>query len=138
MKTKTVQGVNKMKHLMPYLIFSGNCREALEFYASCLGGEITSIQTVGESPMDVPEEHKDRIFDSELQAENIRFKASDDMPGQPVARGGNFAMFITFSDYSEQKQVFDKLAQGGQIQFPLENKFGMLVDKYQIQWMLAG
>jgi len=127
-----------MKQTMPYLIFSGNCREALEFYAECLSGEITSIQTVGESPMDVPDEHKDRIFDAEFKAEGIRIKASDDMPGQPSAVGKNFAIFVTFSDHNEQKQVFDKLAKDGQIQFPLENNFGMLVDKYNIQWMLAG
>ena len=127
-----------MKQVMPYLMFSGNCREALMFYKDCLSGEIASIQTVGESPLDVPEEHHDRIFDSEFRADNVRFKASDDMPGYEVAAGSNFAMFVTFSDHAEQKRVFDKLAEGGQIQFPLENNFGMLVDKFQIQWMVAG
>lgn len=127
-----------MKQTMPYLIFSGNCREALEFYAECLNGEITSIQTAGESPMPVPDEHKDRIFDAEFQAEGIRIKASDDQPGQPQTEGNNFAIFVTFTDHDEQKAVFEKLAQGGQVQFPLDNNFGMLVDKYNIQWMLAG
>ena len=127
-----------MKQVMPYLMFSGNCREALMFYKTCLNGEITSIQTVGESPLNVPDEYQDRIFDSEFRAENIRFKASDDMPGQEVAIGANFALFVTFSNHAEQKQVFNKLAEGGHIQFPLENNFGMLVDKYRIQWMLAG
>ncbi len=127
-----------MKQVMPYLMFSGNCREALMFYEECLNGEIASIQTVGESPLDVPEEHQDRIFDSEFRADNICFKASDDMPGHEVAVGTNFALFVTFSDHAEQKKVFDKLAENGHIQFPLENNFGMLVDKYRIQWMLAG
>lgn len=126
-----------MKEAIPYLMFSGNCREALTFYKTCLNGEIRSIQTVGESPLNVPEEHHNRIFDSEFRAENIRFKASDDMPGQPVAKGGNFAIFVTFSDQAEQQQAFNKLAEGGQVQFPLENNFGMVVDKFQVQWMLA-
>ena len=127
-----------MKQVIPYLMFSGNCREALMFYKACLNGEITSIQTVGESPLDVPEGNQDRIFDSEFRADNIRFKASDDMPGNEVAVGTNFALFVTFSDHAEQKNVFDKLAEGGQVLFPLENNFGMLVDKYRVQWMLAG
>lgn len=128
-----------MKQAMTYLIFPGTCREALTFYADCLGGEITSIQTVGDSPIgDVPDEHKSRIFDSEFRAGDILFKASDDMPGYEIAQGTNFALFIKFTDHDEQKKVFNKLAQGGHIQFPLENNFGMLVDKYQIQWMLAG
>ncbi len=128
-----------MKEVKPYLIFPGTCRDALTFYADCLDGEIASIQTVGESPIgNVPDEHKDRIFDSEFRADAVQFKASDDMPGQGIAQGTNFALFITFTDPAEQKQVFNRLAEGGQVQFPLENNFGMLVDKYQIQWMLAG
>ncbi len=126
-----------MKSAIPYLMFSGNCREALEFYAECLGGEITSIVTVGESPLPAPDKHKDRIFDAELRAENVRIKASDDLPDQPLVKGGNFAVFVTFTDTDEQKQVFEKLSAGGQVQFPLENNFGMVVDKYNIQWMLA-
>ena len=126
-----------MKQAIPYLMFSGNCREALTFYAECLGGEITSLQTVGESPLDVPDSMTDRIFDSEFRADKLRFKASDDMPGHEVAVGSNFALFVTFSDRAEQKQVFDNLAKGGHVQFPLDNNFGMLVDKFRIQWMLV-
>lgn len=127
-----------MKQAIPYLMFSGNCREALTFYAACFDGEIATIQTVGESPLDVPEEHQDRIFDSEFRAENIRLKASDDMPEYGVTAGTNFAIFVPFADHAKQQKVFDKLAEGGQVQFPLENNFGMVVDKYQVQWMLAG
>ena len=126
-----------MKAAIPYLMFSGTCREALMFYKTCLDGEIVSIQTVGESPLDVPVEHQARIFDSEFRAENVRFKASDDMPGNAVSVGANFAIFVTFTDPAEQKQVFDNLSEGGQVQFPLENNFGMIVEKYQVQWMLA-
>ena len=120
-----------MKQAIPYLMFSGNCREALNFYKDCLGGEIKSIQTIGESPIaqHAQPEHRSRVFDSEFVAENIRFKASDDMPGHEVSKGSNFAIFVHFSDQMEQKHVFDKLSEGGNIQFPLENNFGMLVDK---------
>lgn len=127
-----------MKQLNPYLMFSGNCREAMEFYASCLDGEVTKMQTVGESPLDVPEPFQDRIFDAHLEADGIMIRASDDQPGNEVAKGGNFALFVSFSDSAEQQQVFNKLLEGGQVQFPLANGFGMLVDKYQVQWMFAG
>ena len=29
-----------MTTLTPYLLFDGNCRQAMEFYRSCLGGEL--------------------------------------------------------------------------------------------------
>ena len=73
-----------MKNLIPYLVFSGNCKEAMEFYATVLGGKITSMTTFGKSPIDVPNEFSNRIFDSELKAESIRFKASDDLPNHSV------------------------------------------------------
>ena len=122
-----------MKQAIPYLMFSGNCREALTFYADCLGGEITSLQTAGESPLDVPDGMADRVFDSEFRADNLRFKASDDMPGHEVTAGSNFALFVTFDDRTEQKRAFNNLAEGGHVQFPLDNNFGMLVDKFRIQ-----
>ena len=36
--------------LTPYLLFDGNCAEAMTFYKACLGGELT-ITTLGDSPM---------------------------------------------------------------------------------------
>ncbi len=126
-----------MKGLIPYLMFPGSCREALKFYKTCLNGEITKLETVENSPLKLADEHKDRIFDSEFIAENIRFKASDDDPNRPVPIGRNFSMFVEFSVEVEQKQAFADLAEGGQVLFPLEHGFGMLVDKFNIQWMLA-
>ena len=39
-----------MARLNPYLNFDNNCREAMNFYKECLGGELT-LQTIGESPL---------------------------------------------------------------------------------------
>lgn len=39
-----------MTQINAHLIFSGNYREAMNFYKSCLGGELT-LQTIGESPL---------------------------------------------------------------------------------------
>lgn len=36
--------------LTPYLLFDGNCAEAMTFYQACLGGELT-ITKIGDSPM---------------------------------------------------------------------------------------
>ena len=125
-----------MKQLIPYIMFPGTCKEALNFYTECLGGEITRLQTVAESHLQVAGEHKQRIFDSEFKADKIRFKASDDDPNQPLVAGQNFALFVDFSDETEQRAAFEKLSGGGKVLFPLEQTFGMVVDKYGIQWML--
>ena len=56
-----------MTQINAYLTFSGNCREAMNFYKSCLGGELT-LQTIGESPLGdkMPPQMKDSILHSTL------------------------------------------------------------------------
>ena len=51
--------------LNPYLAFNGNCREAMTIYKEALNGEL-NIQTFGESPLDVPPEHKDKVMHATL------------------------------------------------------------------------
>ena len=128
------KNTNKLK---PYLIFPGTCKEALNFYKDCFGGEIAMMQTFADSPVNVPAEFKQRIFNSEFRAGNVHFMASDDLPGNTVTVGSNFALFVTFSDRAEEEKVFNKLSEGGKVLFPIgENSFGMLVDKFNIQWMM--
>jgi hypothetical protein len=48
-----------MLNLTPFLLFNDNCAEAMAFYQSCLGGELT-ITTVGDTSMKAqvpPEKH---------------------------------------------------------------------------------
>ena len=47
-KMQKIQG-DEMAALTPYLLFDGHCREAMEFYKSCFGGELT-VTKVKDSP----------------------------------------------------------------------------------------
>ena len=42
-------GGNEMTTLTPYLLFDGKCQQAMEFYKSCFGGELTATK-VKDSP----------------------------------------------------------------------------------------
>lgn len=127
-----------MKTLIPYIAFQGDCREALDFYVSAFNGEVTSIQTFSESPIQVSKEQRNRIFDSEFKADNIHFKASDDLPEHPVRIGTNISLFVSFTDKTERKSIFKILSESGKVLFPLDGNFGMLQDKYGVQWMFVG
>jgi len=128
--------VSTIKQVKPYLMFPGTCRQALKFYKKCFNGTIVMMKTFGESSIDVPEELENRIFNSELRAGNLSLMASDHLPNNEVTVGSNVALFVIFSEKAEKEKVFTKLSEGGRILFPIENNFGMVADKFGIQWMM--
>lgn len=126
--------------LFPYLTFNGNCREAIEFYKSILGGELT-LQTFEESGMPCSPEEKNLIINSELKSDEINFMASDGGNGHAVTVGTNMSMSISGFDLEKLTGWFNKLAEGGKIDLPLEKQFwgdiyGQLTDKFDIHWMI--
>ena len=123
--------------LHTYLMFPGTCREAMDFYAACLGGTIVTRMTVGESHLEVAPEHEDRIFHSILVAGELRISASDGEVGKDPVMGTNFALFLSFSDTDTQARIYDALRDGGREIMPLTQGFGMFEDRFGIQWMLA-
>ena len=130
-----------MKQLNPVIMFNGHCKEALEFYKTCLEGEITFMQTYTEAPFDVPDEYKQGVFNSGFQAGGIYFEATDSFPPYEVTLGSNYALFIKLSGDEPLDTIFAGLAVGGKIMMPLaeagNGKFGMLADKFGIQWMVS-
>jgi len=129
-----------MTTLNPYLNFSGNCGEAMNFYKDCLKGQLT-VQTYGEVGMDVPENLKGGILHSELRADDLVLQASDGRPGETVKFGDNVTLALNFTDVQEQQHVFDALGQDGHIDQSLQDtfwgaRFGMLTDKFGVHWLM--
>ena len=127
-----------MESLSPYVVFPGTCKEALTFYQASLGGEITSMMTFADSPIDVPPDCADRIYNAELRAGSVVLKASDDLPTHPVDQGTNISLFLTFATRGARDEAFGTLAEGGKTLFPPEGEFGMLEDRFGVRWMLVG
>lgn len=129
-----------MKDLTNYLTFDGNTREAMEFYKSCLGGELF-MMTFGESPMPTPPESKNRIIHAKLSTGNLDLMASDTMPGMPFQQGNNFSLALGCESKQEAEKLFASLGAGGKVTMPLQEtfwaaQFGMLTDKFGVNWML--
>jgi len=129
-------------HLVPYLNFDGNCKDAMMFYQSVLGGNL-SIQTFEEAFPETPQEHKNRVMHASLEAESIRIMASDTSPeyGPPFVQGNNVHLSIIGNDESTLREWFGKLAEGGTVTMPMEKQFwgdvfGMLIDKFGVNWMI--
>ena len=128
-----------MKDITPYLTFNGTCRQAMTFYKDILGGEL-QLMDFASSPMDVPDEAKNYIMHAVLTNNNVTLMASDTMPNQPITNGNSVSLSINCQSVDEINQLFNSLAEGGQITMPLDDtfwgaRFGMLTDKFGTNWM---
>ena len=126
--------------LTPYLNFNGKTAEAMRFYHSILGGELT-MQTFGEAKMAESPEDNDLIVHAALKNNALSIMASDGQPKEPVKFGDNIHMSLAGPDSGRLTEIFNRLAQGGKVDMPLAKQFwgdtfGMLTDKFGVHWMV--
>jgi len=127
-----------MTMLTPYLSFNGNCKEAMEFYQSCLGGKL-DIQKVGDSPMakDMPGK-ENWVMHSMLKSADMVLMASDLMVDVKLVQGNSVTLTISGGGKKELEEFFNKLAKGGKVRQPLQAAFfgtyGDLTDKFGVMW----
>jgi PhnB protein len=126
---------------IPYLNFDGTCREAFEFYAGLLGGELEII-THGGSPIagEVPSEMHDAVLNAYLKAGDFELMASDVPAGRHSGMSGVYVS-LHLDDVSQAERIWAGLMDGGEVQMPLEQtfwaaRFGMGVDRFGTPWMI--
>ncbi len=132
--------------LTPYLLFDGNCAQAMTFYQSCLGGEL-SLTRVGDSPMkgQYPPEQQNKVVNARLINGAIDISASDWLhPTRTPTQGNTICLYISEATYMELREVFDKLSQGADpalldaLRDMPFGSYGALTDKYGVRWMFQG
>ncbi|HSX14674.1 MAG TPA: VOC family protein [Candidatus Saccharimonadales bacterium] len=126
--------------LEPYLFFNGRAKEAMEFYKSVFGGEL-SLQTHGEAMGEKADpKMKDKIMHAKLESGDVTIMASDDV-GDIPKESARISLSLTGSDEAKMRQIFDTLRSGGTVEHPLEKQFwgdtfGNLRDQFGISWMV--
>jgi PhnB protein len=127
--------------LNPYLSFKDNAREAMEFYQTVFGGKL-AIATFKEYHASQNPNEDNKIMHAVLEADNgITFMASDTPDSMEYKAGTNYSMSLSGDNEAELKGYFEKLSADGNITMPLEkapwgDKFGMLVDKFGVPWLV--
>lgn len=122
-----------------YLFFDGNCSEAMKFYHSVFGGELT-MQTYGDVDKRCPDALKNGIMHARIFGGDILLMASDN-PGSHSLGTGKIHLAIEGSDERRLREIFNQLSNEGKICHPLEKQmwgdiYGDLTDKFGIQWMI--
>jgi PhnB protein len=131
--------------VQPYLFFDGRCEEALAFYRSALGAEVTALHRFQDSPEPhapgmIPPGADHKVMHASFRVGGTTVLASDGRcTGHPSFEG--FALSLTVPNDAEAERLFAALSQGGHVQMPLaktffSSRFGMVADRFGVSWMV--
>jgi PhnB protein len=132
-----------MAQLTPYISFTDNARDAMEFYQSVFGGKL-DMTTFAESHMTEDKTEGEKLMHAMLVGENgITIMASDTPNSMEHLPGANISMSLSgpHTDEAELKGYWEKLLANGTATMPLDkapwgDTFGMLTDQFGINWMV--
>jgi PhnB protein len=127
--------------LNPYLSFKDNAKEAMTFYQSVFGGELTSSTFADFQASEDPAE-QDKWMHSMLEAPGGMTLMGADTPNsmdyQPAS---GFSVSLSGDDETTLRGYWEQLSDGGTVVMPLEkapwgDTFGMCVDRFGISWLV--
>ena len=128
--------------LNSYLMFDGNCEEAMNFYKDIFDGEFAMLMRY----KDGPPEYSNPVSENQIMHVTMKFRgiellASDAM-GNKVIKGNSNYLSISVDNEDEAAAIFNSLKVGGTIEMPFEEvfwggKFGSLVDRFGVHWMVS-
>lgn len=135
-----------MLRLTPFLLFEGNCAEAMTFYRACFGGDLL-LTRLADTPMkhSFPVEQHHKVTYAYLKSEAIELSATDWLhPTEVPVQGNTTAMYVTSAEPDELRRIFDALSDGAdketfvalrEMPFGL---YGRLTDRYGKGWFFRG
>lgn len=138
--------MSEEKLLNPYLNFPGTAEEAINFYKSVLGGEILGLHRFGDTSHadKIPEAARTKIMHGLLKlGDGTSLMVSDNAEhmNMPFVKGTNITLSLHPASESEADRLYNGLSEGGNAMMPMQKTFwnayfGMLEDKFGIQWMV--
>ena len=127
-----------------YLTFADRCEEALEFYKTRVGAEVTALMRWSDSPdpeMKAPPDRDNKIMHAAFKIGDTTLMADDGMGGQEKAEFKGVTLALSAASDADTKRLFDALGDGGSVRMPLAktfwtSSFGVLTDKFGVPWMV--
>lgn len=128
-------------NLNPYLSFRDTARDAMSFYQSVFGGELT-MSTFGEFHVSEDPAEADKVMHANLSTPGGLILMGADTPnGQDRPSSSFISVSLSGEDKAELQGYWDKLSAGGTVTVPFEqapwgDTFGMCTDKFGVDWMV--
>ena len=134
-----------MTSLDPYVIFDGNCAQAMRFYAETLGGTIEAMLTYGDAPVadQCTAGNEERVMHARLRLGERVLMASDCPADQPYDGMRHMSLCLSFDTVAEAERIYEILRQDAELRMALTSTFwagafAMLVDRFGTPWMING
>jgi len=135
-----------MAQINPHINFNGNAEEAFTFYKSIFGGEFSKIirfKDLSNEEFQVAEREANKIMHIALPIGKNVLMANDvpEIMGLTNENESRSKISISTASKEEADKLFNGLSVNGQIEMPIGDSpwgtyFGMLRDKFGIEWMV--
>jgi PhnB protein len=132
---------------IPYLMFDGNCEEALRFYEQTLGAKLGAITRfsamAGPEPM--PENIAKRVANAQLTFEGgAMLYGGDCHPAMGKYEGiKGMQLTLNYDSVGRAQEIFAALSRDGEVTMPMAPVMwaevgGMLSDRFGVRWIING
>jgi PhnB protein len=130
--------------LKAFLVFNGDCRDALTFYQQVFGFDVPTIMPYGdyipEGLTQLPADLCDWVLHAEASFCGGDFWFADEPSA--VADDGVVRLAVTVPTAQAAAQIFDKLSAGGKVTLPPTDTFystfhAAVKDKFGVDWNIV-
>ena len=132
--------------ISPYLAFNGNCAEALALYEKAFGIKADTVMRYKDSPPEEgyqpPAGTEDFVMHTQFKLGGSTIFMCDTMPENKCSFGNGMSVHVELDSENAVKAAFDILKEGGKVDTEPAKTFwsqcfGLLADKYGVNWMLS-
>lgn len=129
--------------ISPAIHFSGNCKEAIEFYEEVFQATDKHIEFYHNAPsnsgMNITEATKDYVMHAGMTICGTHVNFSDTT--DPVLAGNMICLNVFFQTSDQVVHAYERLKEGGKIIVELGPQFfssmyASVVDRYGVNWQL--
>ncbi|WP_250471925.1 VOC family protein [Caballeronia sp. GAFFF1] len=126
-----------------YLLFNGDCADALALYQAAFGAQIETLIRFRDTPdaANVPAEWHDKVMHALFSVGGTAIMVSDGQFGQPQRDYHGFTLSIGADSSESGERAFNALSEGGTVLTPWQSTFftagfGMLKDRFGVPWLI--
>ncbi|MDR6950867.1 PhnB protein [Ancylobacter sp. 3268] len=133
-------------NVQAYLMFNGLTEEAIAFYKTAIGAQVTALMRFSDAPEPpppgmVPEGWDNKIMHSSFKVGDAELMASDGCQSDEAGFSG-ISLALSVASPEEAEVKFAALSEGGEVTMPLAKTFfspafGTLTDRFGVSWMIV-